>query len=67
MSVLVNLFCYWAIAATSGTTFKVAGCLKNLAVVAASIAMGDHVTGRELQGYAVSMAGFALYTWAKQR
>lgn len=63
----VNLTCYWAILATSATTFKVAGCLKNVAVVGASILAGDPVTTKELQGYAVSMVGFVAYTWLKQR
>ncbi|KAL6777451.1 hypothetical protein ACKKBF_B21540 [Auxenochlorella protothecoides x Auxenochlorella symbiontica] len=67
VSVLVNLFCYWAISATSSTTFKVVGCLKNSVVVALGVAAGDPMTARELQGYGISMLGFGLYTWIKQR
>jgi hypothetical protein len=67
MSFLVNLFGYFTIQTTSSTTFKVAGCVKNVVVVAAGVWQGDHVTPRELQGFALSMLGFLLYTWARAR
>jgi hypothetical protein len=61
----VNLSSYAAIRATSSTTFKVAGCLKNVGVVAAGLARGDAATPRQLQGFALSCAGFLLYTAAR--
>lgn len=67
LSAAVNLTCYWAVRTSSATTFKVAGCLKNVVVVAAGILDGDEISARELQSYAVSMAGFVAYTWLKQR
>lgn len=62
---VVNLTSYWAIKATSGLTFKVLGCVKNAFVVFAGVLMGDVISGKQLVGYAVSVAGFALYTLAK--
>lgn len=59
---LVNLTCFAAIQTTSSLTFKVAGCLKNLAVVWYSVAAhGDVVSPYQTGGYALSMAGFFLY------
>lgn len=49
VSFLVNLLCYLAIRHVSATTFKVAGCLKNVAVVWGGILSGDVVAPRELQ------------------
>jgi hypothetical protein len=66
VSSMVNLVSYLAISTTSSLTFKVAGCLKNLAVVWYGVAFrGDHITKGHLLGYAVSVAGFVLYTYSK--
>jgi hypothetical protein len=66
VSSMVNLVSYLAISTTSSLTFKVAGCLKNLAVVWYGVAFrGDHITQGHLIGYAVSVAGFVLYTYSK--
>lgn len=66
MSGLVNLTSYMAIATTSSLTFKVAGCMKNLLVVWYGVVVhGDHITVGHLVGYAVSVAGFALYSKLK--
>jgi hypothetical protein len=61
----VNLSSYAAIRATSSTSFKVAGCFKNVGVVAAGLACGDAATPRQLLGFALSCAGFLLYTAAR--
>lgn len=66
MSSLVNLTSYLAIYTTSSLTFKVAGCLKNLVVVWYGVVVhGDNITHWHLLGYAVSVAGFVLYTISK--
>lgn len=62
---LVNLTTFWAIKATSGLTFKVLGCVKNSFVVWAGVLMGDVISRQQLCGYAVSLAGFLLYSRAK--
>jgi hypothetical protein len=49
VSFLVNLFCYLAIKHVSATSFKVAGCLKNVLVVWGGILQGDVVTAKEVQ------------------
>ncbi len=68
MSAAVNLTSYLAISTTSSLTFKVAGCLKNLAVIWVGVAAhGDSVTAWHMLGYAVSVAGFLLYTMHKTR
>lgn len=68
MSCLVNLTSYMAIATTSSLTFKVAGCLKNLGVVWYGVVVHhDHVTKGHLFGYAVSIAGFVLYSRLKSQ
>ncbi|KAL4426658.1 hypothetical protein ABPG77_004714 [Micractinium sp. CCAP 211/92] len=64
---LVNLFCYLAIKYVSATSFKVAGCLKNVLVVWGGILQGDVVTPRELQGYAISLGGFLLFSASRWR
>ena len=64
---LVNLTTFWAIKATSGLTFKVLGCVKNSFVVWAGVLLGDVISGQQLCGYAVSLAGFLLYSHAKVR
>ncbi len=66
MSLLVNVTSYWAIASTSSLTFKVAGCLKNIGVAwYGLVAQGEHLSVEQMAGYAVSMAGFALYSSLK--
>lgn len=66
VSSAVNLTSYMAISTTSSLTFKVAGCLKNLVVVWYGVVVHqDHITAWHLLGYAVSVAGFALYTCSK--
>lgn len=66
VSSAVNLTSYMAISTTSSLTFKVAGCLKNLVVVwYGVVAHQDRVTAWHLLGYAVSVSGFALYTYSK--
>lgn len=66
LSFLVNLTSFWAISATGSLTFKVAGCLKNLAVIWYAVAVShEHVSGGQLAGYLVSVAGFLLYTLEK--
>lgn len=59
----VNLSAYFAIQTTSSLTFKVAGCLKNVAVILYGVFfMLESVTLFQFLGYGVSVAGFALYT-----
>jgi len=66
LSFAVNLTSVWAIGSTGSLTFKVAGCLKNLAVIWYSVAVSrEHVSGGQVGGYLVSVAGFLLYTIAK--
>lgn len=67
ISFLVNLFCYLAIKYVSATSFKVAGCLKNVLVVWGGILQGDVVTPMELQGYGISLAGFVLFSASRWR
>ena len=62
---IVNLTTFWAIKETSGLTFKVLGCIKNSFVVCAGVLMGDTISGKQMCGYVVSVAGFVLYTFAK--
>lgn len=62
---LVNLSTFFAIRKTSGLTFKIAGCVKNAAVVWLGVLLGDRVSGKQLFGYAVSLLGFGIYTYAK--
>eukprot|EP00798_Chlamydomonas_sp_ICE-L_P028170 gene28170-31270_t len=66
MSFLVNLSCFFAIQTTSSLTFKVAGCVKNLAVVWYGVAAhGEIVTFMQMMGYMVSVVGFAMYSKIK--
>lgn len=66
-SSLVNLTSYLAISTTSSLTFKVSGCLKNLGVVWYGVVThGDVVTLRHLVGYALSLAGFVIYSYSRQ-
>jgi hypothetical protein len=66
-SSLVNLTSYLAISTTSSLTFKVSGCLKNLGVVWYGVVThGDVVTVRHLLGYALSLAGFVIYSYSRQ-
>ena len=66
LSFAVNLTSYYAIMHTSSTTFKVVGCFRNAVVIWMSMMQGDVVNRRQWQGFAVSTAGFLLYTWAKR-
>jgi hypothetical protein len=67
MSSLVNLTSFLAISTTTSLTFKVSGCLKNLAVVWYGVVThGDVVTGRHMLGYAVSLAGFVIYSYSRK-
>jgi len=66
MSFLVNLSCFFAIQTTSSLTFKVAGCVKNVAVVwYGVVAHGDHISVLQVLGYFVSVVGFAVYSRLK--
>ena len=66
MGFAVNASTAAAIGATSSLTFKVWGTAKNAGVVALGVALeGESVTGPQLGGYALSMAGFWLYVTAK--
>jgi hypothetical protein len=66
MSFLVNMFTYLAIMHSSSLTFKVVGCIKNAAVVLFGVMfMGEHVSVFQAIGYAVSVAGFMIYTVVK--
>ncbi|KAL6751170.1 hypothetical protein V8C86DRAFT_2784101 [Haematococcus lacustris] len=66
MSFLVNLTCFFAIKYTSSLTFKVAGCVKNVAVVIYGvIAQREVVSGLQMLGYVVSVVGFAIYSQLK--
>lgn len=67
MSSAVNLTSFLAISTTSSLTFKVSGCLKNLGVVWYGVVThGDVVTPRHMLGYAVSLAGFVIYSYSRQ-
>jgi hypothetical protein len=67
-SALVNLSSYLAIAATGSLTFKVLGSVKNVGVVLyGALVYKEHITGLQMVSYAVSMAGFYLYTRAKSQ
>ncbi|KAG2439132.1 hypothetical protein HXX76_004499 [Chlamydomonas incerta] len=67
VSAAVNGSCFAAIAATSSLTFKVAGCIKNVAVVAYGVlAHGDSLTPLQAAGYGVSVGGFYLYSQLKR-
>jgi hypothetical protein len=63
----VNITTYWAIKVTSSLTFKVLGCVKNSLVVWFGILLGDTLSGSQLLGYGLSVAGFCLYTWTKTK
>ena len=67
LGVGVNLTTAVAIKATSSLTFKVFGCIKNTLVVVTGVLLGDTLAPEQMLGYAVSVAGFALYTYAKQQ
>ena len=43
------------------------GCFKNAVVIWLSMLQGDMVTKRQWEGFAVSTAGFLLYTLAKTK
>eukprot|EP01023_Acetabularia_acetabulum_P009341 TRINITY_DN14168_c0_g1_i1.p1 TRINITY_DN14168_c0_g1~~TRINITY_DN14168_c0_g1_i1.p1 ORF type:complete len:331 (+),score=43.39 TRINITY_DN14168_c0_g1_i1:124-1116(+) len=60
-SCLTSITCYYAIQFTSSLTFKVSGCMKNLAVVWVGVARGDVVSPSQILGYLVSMFGFFMY------
>jgi hypothetical protein len=66
-SFLVNLTCYYALEATSGTTLKVAGCFRNVVVVwmAMSVGEGDVLSEQQVKGIVLSMVGYVLFTVAK--
>mmetsp|Transcript_23309 Transcript_23309/g.59602 ORF Transcript_23309/g.59602 Transcript_23309/m.59602 type:complete len:393 (-) Transcript_23309:96-1274(-) len=66
MSFLVNLSCFFAIQYTSSLTFKVAGCVKNVAVVWYGVVMHNEVVSPlQMVGYFVSVIGFAMYSRLK--
>ncbi|KAI8476089.1 MAG: triose-phosphate transporter family-domain-containing protein [Monoraphidium minutum] len=66
LSFLVNLTSFAAISCTGSLTFKVAGCLKNLAVIWYSVAVShERVSPGQIAGYLVSVLGFLAYTAAK--
>lgn len=67
LSFLVNATSFYAIMYTSSTTFKVVGCFKNAAVVSVGVLQGDKTSTAQLQGFAVAIAGFLLYTWSKSK
>ena len=67
LGVGVNLTTAVAIKATSSLTFKVFGCIKNTLVVVVGVLLGDRLAPEQMLGYAVSVAGFGLYTYAKQQ
>lgn len=67
MSFLVNLSTFYGIRNSSATSFKVVGCVKNVFVVLLSLYMGDHLTPKQWQGFAISTFGFLCYTWARSR
>eukprot|EP01024_Parvocaulis_polyphysoides_P037458 TRINITY_DN33389_c1_g1_i1.p1 TRINITY_DN33389_c1_g1~~TRINITY_DN33389_c1_g1_i1.p1 ORF type:complete len:334 (-),score=49.76 TRINITY_DN33389_c1_g1_i1:572-1573(-) len=60
-SCLTSVTCYYAIQLTSSLTFKVSGCMKNLAVVWVGVARGDVVTPSQILGYLISVFGFFMY------
>lgn len=66
MGFVVNLLILSVIKHTSSVTFKVVSMMKNVAVVVGSIPLfGAQVTSLQAVGYALSMAGFALYQYAR--
>jgi hypothetical protein len=66
-SLATNLASFLAISFTSSLTFKVAGCVKNLAVVWwAVVAHGEAIAGLQMACYALSAAGFLAYARLKQ-
>lgn len=66
MGFLVNLLVLSVIKNTSSVTFKVVSMMKNVLVVVGSIPIfNDKVTLLQGLGYAVSMAGFVLYQYAR--
>ncbi|KAG2498227.1 hypothetical protein HYH03_003977 [Edaphochlamys debaryana] len=68
VSAAVNMSCFLAIHASSSLTFKVAGCIKNVAVVAyGMLAHGERVSPMQMAGYGVSVGGFTLYSHIKMR
>lgn len=68
LSFAVNLTSFWAIWAGGPLTFKVAGCLKNLAVIWYAVAATrERVSMGQVLGYLASVAGFLIYTLAKAR
>lgn len=67
-SFLVNLTCYYALKATSGTTLKVAGCFRNVVVVWMAMSVGgggDVLSVQQVKGIVLSMVGYVLFTVAK--
>eukprot|EP00201_Polytomella_parva_P017845 CAMPEP_0175058952 /NCGR_PEP_ID=MMETSP0052_2-20121109/12147_1 /TAXON_ID=51329 ORGANISM="Polytomella parva, Strain SAG 63-3" /NCGR_SAMPLE_ID=MMETSP0052_2 /ASSEMBLY_ACC=CAM_ASM_000194 /LENGTH=299 /DNA_ID=CAMNT_0016324417 /DNA_START=343 /DNA_END=1242 /DNA_ORIENTATION=+ len=66
MSLFVNLTCLMAIKASSSLTFKIASCIKNVAVVAYGVVVhADKVTPIQMVGYSISVAGFTMYSHLK--
>jgi hypothetical protein len=67
-SFLVNLTCYYALEATSGTTLKVAGCFRNVVVVWMAMSVGgggDVLSEQQVKGIVLSMVGYVLFTVSK--
>eukprot|EP00740_Mantoniella_antarctica_P001969 CAMPEP_0181364014 /NCGR_PEP_ID=MMETSP1106-20121128/9114_1 /TAXON_ID=81844 /ORGANISM="Mantoniella antarctica, Strain SL-175" /LENGTH=350 /DNA_ID=CAMNT_0023478607 /DNA_START=263 /DNA_END=1315 /DNA_ORIENTATION=- len=65
---LVILSTLGVIQVCGSLTFKAAGQVRNIGIILISVAcLGDHVTGQQAVGYAVNVAGFAVYQVVKTR
>lgn len=68
VSCLVNLASYAAIGSTSSLTFKVSGCVKNLAVVwFSTLAYAEHVAIAQVCGRRACVFGGVFGVWGVQR
>lgn len=63
-SCALNWLSYLAIRSSGALTLKIVGCVKNVLVVWVGVLQGEHVGLGELGGYALSLAGFVLYSVA---
>ena len=66
-SCVLNWLSYLAIRTNGALTLKIVGCVKNVLVVWVGVLQGEHVGLAELGGYALSLAGFVLYSTAAAR
>ena len=61
----VNLATFLGIKYASSLTVKCVGCVKNALIVYVGVLQGERVSGLQLLGYGLSVAGFGGYSYLK--